>query len=258
MVEPIAPPLANRAFSLVGEGRAAALMVHGLGGGPYEVQRLGEALAARGLGAEGMVLPGHEAGPTRMPRSTWPEWHEAVERRYAELAARFDVVHLVGFSTGATVALSLAEERTLRGRLVLLAPFVRVFRPPLVPLAPELLVERLGFVTAVPRRRPPLRDRQTRLAVERCATFRTFNLDATRSALALVARALEGAARVTTPTLVVQGANDSVVDPEGARELLERLPEPKRLAWIPDSDHLLTLDAARADVEREVATFLGA
>lgn len=249
--------LENRTFSFPRSQREAVLLVHGLGGGPYEVQRLGERLAAGGLTAEGIVLPGHEAGPLRMPRSVWPEWYAAVERRYEELTTRFEAVHLVGFSTGATLALKLAADRSLRGRLVLLAPFVRVYRPALLPVTPERLVTKLSFLTDVPRRRPPLRDRAVRGEVERCVSFRTFSLEATRSALDLVARAVEGAGSVTAPSLVVQGQRDTVVDPEGARDLLARLPEPKRAVWLVDSDHLLTLDVERHEIEREVASFLG-
>ena len=103
---------------------------------------------------------------------------------------------------------------------------------------------------------PPLRDRATRDEVARCTTFRTFNLDATRSALDLVALAVDAAPRVQAPTLIVQGARDSVVDPAGARDLAARLPGGGRLAWMARSDHLLMLDEDRAEVTREVLAFL--
>ncbi len=254
-----APPLQNRAFEV--EGRPdlpAVLLVHGLGGGPHEVQRLGEAIAARGLTAHGILLPGHEIGPSRMPASAWADWHGALASRYEALRARFATVHLVGFSTGATLSLLFAADAGITGRLVLLAPFVRVFRPRLSPIAPERLVRALRFVSEVPRLPPPLRDRATRDEVARCTTFRTFNLDATRSALDLVARAVDAAPRVRAPTLVVQGARDSVVDPAGARDLAARLPGGGRLAWMTRSDHLVTLDEDRAEVLREVVAFLDA
>lgn len=252
-----APPLQNRTFELEGRAdRAAVLLVHGLGGGPYELQRLGEAFAARGHTAHGLVLPGHEAGPLRMPASAWATWHGAVASRYEALRARFTTVHLVGFSTGATLSLLFAADAGLSGSLVLLAPFVRIARPPWSPLAPERVVRKFGFISQVPRLPPPLRDRATRDEVARCTTFRTFNLDATRSALDLVALAVDAAPRVQAPTLIVQGARDSVVDPAGARDLAARLPGGGRLAWMARSDHLLTLDEDRAAVTREVLAFL--
>jgi carboxylesterase len=254
----VATPLRNAPYAHDGDPSRAVLLVHGLGGGPYELQRLGEALAARGYSTRGLVLPGHEAGPKRMPASTWPSWRRALADAYTELAARSATVHLVGFSTGATLALHHAIEDGLQGKLALLAPFVRVFRPRLAPMAPERAVRALAFVHEVPRRPPPLRDPEARRDVLACATFRTFNLDATRSALDLVDRTVEAAPRLRAPVLVIQGARDSVVDAAGARDLVARLPEPKRLAWMERSDHLLALDEERDEVARIVGDFLDA
>ena len=252
-------PLVNQAFSHLDgvRGDAAVLLIHGLGGGPYEVQRLGEKLAEQGFGVAGITLPGHAPGPARMPASRWEDWDAAAKETYATLLARFRTVHLVGFSTGATLSLKLAGERLLRGKFVLLAPFIRVYKPLLLPVAPERLVRTLAFLHDVPSRAPPMRDRVVQKDIARCSTFRTHNLDATRSALELIALAVAGAGNVNVPSLVVQGANDTVVDPEGARELMGRLPEPTRLLWVEGSDHLVTMDVGRPFVEDAICRFLG-
>lgn len=248
------PPLENRPFLLPGSSRRAALLIHGLGGGPHEVQRLGEALAARGVTAQGLRLPGHEPGDG-MPASTWSEWYAATSSAFDELSRRFERVDLVGFSTGCLVALHLAAQTRLSGRLVLLAPFVRVFRPALLPVTPEALLRALPFVKAVPRRRPPLADRQARREVERCAGFRTFSLEATRSALALIDLVLGELEAVRAPALILQGRRDTVVDPSGAALLHARLPG-SRLAWLERSDHLLALDVEAAQVIGQASSFL--
>jgi len=103
-------PLVNAAFRLEGSG-GAALLVHGLGGGPYELQWLGEALHARlGLTVEALRLPGHEPG-FAMPHSGFEQWVPAVHQAYAALVAASGgaLVHLVGFSTGCLVTLRVAQ-----------------------------------------------------------------------------------------------------------------------------------------------------
>jgi len=251
-------PLANRPFLLPGSSSRAALLVHGLGGGPHEVQRLGEALAARGITARGLQLPGHEPGE-RMPASTWSEWYAATKGAFDELRPRFERVDLVGFSTGCMVALHLAAQAGLTGRLVLLAPFVRVFQPALLRALPfakaESLLRALPFVKTVPRRRPPLADRQARREVEACASFRTFSLEATRSALSLIEVVLAELGAVRAPALILQGRRDTVVDPSGAALLHARLPG-STLTWLERSDHLLTLDLEAAQVIETASSFL--
>lgn len=250
---PVAP-LENKPFLLPGSSGRAALLLHGLGGGPHEVQRLGEALAARGVTARGIQLPGHEPAG-RMPASSWSDWYAAARTAFDELRRRSERVDLVGFSTGCMVALHLAAQAQPRGRLVLLAPFVRVFQPALLPVRPEALLRALPFVKAVPRRRPPLANRAVRREVEACASFRTFSLEATRSALALIEVVLAELDAVRAPALILQGRRDTVVDPSGAALLHARLPG-SRLAWLERSDHLLALDAEAAHVIALASSFL--
>ena len=256
---PVPSPLSSQPFIHEGLADHAVLLVHGLGGGPYEVQRLAEELHdAHGLTVQTLRLPGHEGPGPRMPASTWPEWYGAVRTAHTDLRARHPRVDLVGFSTGAMLVLHLAAEQDVAGRLVLLAPFVRVRRPRLLPVAPETLVRALAFVGSVPRLPPPLRDRAVRREVEGCAVYRTFNLDATRSALALIDIVMAELGEVRAPVLVVQGRRDTVVDPAGAELVYARLAGDKRLLWVEGSDHLLTLDVGHGQVLREVTGFLTA
>jgi carboxylesterase len=140
-----------------------------------------------------------------MPASTWQSWLQAVDQAYSQLATTHRRVQLVGFSTGAVVVLKLALERRLTEKLVLLAPFLRVYRPSFSPLRPELLVNALRFVKRVPRRSPPLRDAGLRRVVEQCAGYRSFSLEATRSALELIAEVSRRLGEVRAPVLIIQG-----------------------------------------------------
>jgi hypothetical protein len=58
------------------------------------------------------------------------------------------------------------------------------------------------------------------------------------------------------PRLFVQGANDAFGDEARIREIVDRLPEPKRLVVIPESDHFFDgrLDELQAAVDSWAAT----
>jgi carboxylesterase len=247
--------LANETLLLEGSQRAV-LLVHGLGGGPYEVQRLAERLHRdHGVTAYAPRLPGHERATRRMPASRWPEWYQAVETAYDHLAERHERVDLVGFSMGALLVLHLTAARRLAPRLVLLAPLVRVFRPRFLWFAPERLVRRLRFVKAVPRRRPPLADRALRDEVAALG-YRSFSLEATQSALELNGIVMKELGGIRARALILQGRRDTVVDPEGAPLLRAWLGPQAKLCWFDNADHLLTLDEDSDEVLREAAVFL--
>lgn len=250
--------LENEAFSIPSAAgrRGSALFVHGLGGGPYEIRWLAEALHARtGLGVRGFHLPGHEAPRTFMPASRHEDWTAAVAREMRDLAAN-GPVHLVGFSNGGTVCLRVAETEPMSGKLVLLAPFVDVFRPAWLPVRPEVLLDAFAGLGGVPRRGARLGDPEVLRAVRRCLPFRTMSLDAARSGKALGEAALRDLAKVKVPVLILQGARDGVVDPAGARKIEAGLTGEKRLVVLPRSDHLIALDVERERVFDEVTAFL--
>ena len=76
--------------------------------------------------------------------------------------------------------------------------------------------------------------------------FRTFNLQATISALELIDEVRPLVGEITTPTLIIQGRLDTVVEPFNARWLYSQLgATTKALISLPRSDHLVALDRDR-------------
>jgi len=94
-----------------------------------------EALRAAGIPLAAPVLPGHEPISSTMPASLWNEWLETAEAELASLSKLSARVDIVGFSTGGTLALALAERKSV-GRMVLLAPFLEIRYAGLIPIRP--------------------------------------------------------------------------------------------------------------------------
>src|SRR5262249_17393885 len=117
--------------------RPSCLVLHGLGGGAYELAPIIQALEATGLRASGPVLPGHEGPGPIMPSSCWRDWAATVEAAYDILADEGAFVVVIGFSTGATLALHLAGRRPV-ARQVLLAPFLAIPFSHMIPMNPAI------------------------------------------------------------------------------------------------------------------------
>ncbi|WP_168221722.1 alpha/beta hydrolase [Aquisphaera giovannonii] len=233
------------------------LVLHGLGGGPYEVDPLIQGMSECGFTVHAPMLPGHEGPGPRMPASTWPEWAAASEAAFDLLAREASPVAVVGFSTGGTLALRLATTRPV-ARLVLLSPFLEIRYTRLLPVAAIRYVRPLSrLIPSLPRRRPAVRDPESLRRVVASAGFRTFSVRAAASALELIEATRPLLPAISVPTLILQGALDSVVEPRGARRILEELGSDwKRLLTLPSSDHLIALDRERDVVRREVVAFL--
>ena len=62
---------------------------------------------------------------------------------------------------------------------------------------------------------------------------------------------------ITTPTLIMQGRLDTVVEPANATWLFENLgADEKALIHLSESDHLVALDRQREEVIRATLDFL--
>jgi carboxylesterase len=239
--------------------RPSCLVLHGLGGGPYELEPLITALRAEGLTVLAPVLAGHEGPGPVMPASCWVDWAATAESGFDELAAAGGAVAVVGFSTGATVALRLAIRRPV-ARQALLAPFLAIRYTGLIPLRPASYLRTLArLVPDLPRRPPAVRDRALRRRLAAASQFRTFSVVATLSALELIDEVKKDVPEVRVPTLILQGRLDTVVEPANAAWLYQKLgsePPDKRLVFMEHSDHLVALDHDRDRVIAETLAFL--
>jgi carboxylesterase len=249
--------LKNEPFLLEASDEHVCLLLHGLGGGAYEMRLLGEYLHRQGVTVQAINYPGHDRPATRMPASTWQEWYSCVRTCYTELANKYRRVQLVGFSTGCPLALHLATEQSVE-KMVLLSPFFAIRREWYYLLPPEAYLYTVGLLLKdVPRLRLPICDQKMRHQAEKSAFFRTFNLLSVRSAFELIDQVKPNLPDIEVPTLIIQSRRDTVVDPSGAQFIAASLgAKTKYLHWLKHSDHIVTLDCEREEVFARTLEFV--
>ncbi len=251
--------LLNEPFYWIGSGlsKRACLLLHGLGGGVYEMQLLGEYLHQQGMTVQGIAYPGHDRQAPKMPASTWPEWFDHVRASYEQLTQTHTQIQVIGFSTGCPLALHLAASYPVH-KLVLLAPYLLLRRRWYYLLPLEALISSLGhWIIDVPRLWLPIAEPKMRQLAQEIVFFRSFNITAVRSAMELIDLVKQELHQITVPTLIMQSQQDSVVDPSGAEYLHQHLgAQEKWLHWLSRSDHVIGLDVERQEVFRTVGKFL--
>jgi alpha-beta hydrolase superfamily lysophospholipase len=133
----IRQPNLNRSYELpVDDARGGILLLHGMSDSPYSLRTLGKALHERGYWVLGLRLPGHGTAPSALKRTRWQDMAAAVRLGMNHLTSRVGQkpVHVVGYSTGATLALNLTldslDEKNQRipASLILISPAIGVSR----------------------------------------------------------------------------------------------------------------------------------
>jgi carboxylesterase len=188
---------------------AGVLLVHGFTASPWEMRRLGDALAAEGFTPLGVRLPGHGTTPEDLRERRCEEWLEAVARDYRLLAERHQRVYCIGMSTGGLLLLALAESLAPRG-LVLLSPFLRL-RSSLAPFVGLLRFVRRFQHHPLPPALSPYYYEQRPLE----GIYQVSRL------IRLVRKVLD---RVTAPTLIINAEGDETIRVRSGLELFRKLP----------------------------------
>jgi carboxylesterase len=112
-------------------GRVGALLIHGFTGTTRDLADLGGRLQGSGLSVSIPRLPGHGTNGRDFLQTGWRDWLRTSVDAYADLRARCETVHVVGFSMGGIIAVLLAAQFPVT-RLALLAPALRTKNPLLV------------------------------------------------------------------------------------------------------------------------------
>ncbi|HEY1087439.1 MAG TPA: alpha/beta fold hydrolase, partial [Archangium sp.] len=108
------------------EAPAAALLLHGFTGSPWELEPVGDSLAARGFHVHCPRLPGHGTTPEAMLFAGMTEWLATASQSLDAMRGARRLV-VVGLSMGALLAMVLASRFQARiSGLVLIAPALRL------------------------------------------------------------------------------------------------------------------------------------
>lgn len=109
----------NWSFELPADNaRGAILLLHGMSDSPYSLRALGEALNGSGYHVLGLRLPGHGTAPSGLRTVKVADMSAAVVLAAEHLAEKSPgrPLHLIGYSTGATLAVDFALD-ALEGRV---------------------------------------------------------------------------------------------------------------------------------------------
>lgn len=125
----------NRSFELpAAEPIGGVLLLHGMSDSPYSLRALGEELNRRNYWVVGLRLPGHGTAPSGLLNVRWEDMAGAVQLAAEHLTQKAgkQPIHIVGYSTGAPLALDFTlnalEGRTgaVPASLVMISPAIGI------------------------------------------------------------------------------------------------------------------------------------
>jgi carboxylesterase len=241
-------------FFLPGDpSKPACLLIHGFTGTPKEMRWMGETLAGQGYPVLGVRLAGHATRPEDMLRSNYTDWLASVADGYHLLRGVASRVYLIGLSMGGALALLMSTRLAVQGVVAISTPFS---------LPKEYPMWMIRLLARFTRFMPKSSDAPGSGWFDQSAwqDHVSYPQNPVRSVaelkqlLAVLRAALPA---VDVPTLLVHSRDDTYVLPGNAERIHARLGAPDReLLWVTGSGHVVTRDAARAQVFAAVSKFI--
>ncbi len=213
----------------------SALLIHGLLASPAVMRPLAELLAQQGYTVLAIRLKGHGTSPCDLRERSWQDWLDSVWRGYRILEGLTDKITLVGFSTGAVLALRLAADQPdcLMG-IVSVAPPVK-FRDPVMSLVP--LVHQANILTQW-MADGGLKEFTTHQSEHPETNYRHIPIRALNELRRLISETEQHLGDVHCRVLLIQSDRDPVVEPDSAEIIFDKLgTQQKTLTLIPSSKH---------------------
>ena len=216
--------------------KPGVMLVHGLLASPAELKDLGQRLADLGHPVLGVRLKGHGTSPWDLRERSWQDWLASVRRGYEIMSHVANEVLVVGFATGASLALHLAASRPpgLVGVVSVSAPLS--FRPRSVAFATLIHgLNKLSEWAYVQDGVKPFLPRDPEHPDIDYRNMPARGLVELRKAADELNRCLP---QVVCPVTIIQGTDDPIVDPASARLIHDRIgSKEKSLHMIPSQRH---------------------
>ncbi|ABI56842.1 alpha/beta fold hydrolase [Alkalilimnicola ehrlichii MLHE-1] len=259
-------PLRLRRFGPEQAPDAVVLALHGLNDRAEAFVSLGETLADHDIA---LYAYDQRSFGASAYQGRWPGEATLVEDNLAILAALREryphrPLYLAGESMGAAVAiLAAAHAPDAADRLILLSPatWARRTQPWYQRLALWLAVRLIPERTFTGESlgiRPTDNEAELRALGRDPLFIKETRVATLYGATNLMDHALERAAQLQTPTLLLYGAHDEIIPPEAICALIRQLPPTLdwHFAWYPDGWHMLTRDLSGERVRTDLAAWI--
>jgi carboxylesterase len=214
--------------------RVGALVLHGFTGTPITMRSVADAFVDAGFTVSMPRLPGHGTTVQDMAGTAWEDWSAHIEETYLHLAERSEQVVVAGLSMGGTLACWLAARHPEIAGLVLINAAVKPFDPDARSFV-EAMIEAgdefapgVGSDIADPdAHEPAYEETPLRSLVSLMQAIDDLQAD------------LPG---LSAPALVINSAQDHVVDPDAADILVDKLGGSVERITLERSYHVATMD----------------
>ncbi len=245
----------GRPFMLKRSKKRGVILIHGYLAAPEEIRILADFLAGNGYTVYGARLRGHGTSPEDLAKREWIDWYHSVNRAYIIMENSVKEFAIIGFSTGAGLALLQASNKGNKFKCV-------------VSINAPLHLQNITshFTSAVAAWNKLLKKINLEKGKFEYVTNTPENphINYFRNPLSgvnelgkLMNIVEDNLNKIEIPALIIQGSNDPVVNPVSGPEIFDKIgTEEKELHRIYSNRHGIVRGDEAEKVSQVILNFL--
>ncbi len=236
------------AYELPGNTGYCWIMVHGYGATPFELKELGTRINQELHDTiYGIRLQGHGEVPSKLQNLDMNYWYNQVHEEYKKVKDTCNNINVVGSSTGATIALKLAEEEQVHA-IYLSAPFLKSSLQSFFGLSDILI-----YLKRNPDRISQIADPE---GLKHNIAYVNLPLAPLKSYVKFLDDVTARLHDITEPTALFHSKNDPTSYPANSQLIYDSIAsKTKKLIWYERSKHVLLQDYDKEDVINNIIAF---
>ncbi len=236
-------------------GEKAVLLLHGFGGSPFELRELGEYLAARNISVYAPLLSRHGSTIKELSKASWRGVVTEAEDSLTLLKMHYPEVYVGGISNGGLTALYLAEIDDVQGVISMASPIYMGYRW-LYRLPLKQIIYGLKYTTNN-LRKIKYGAVRNRAVLKEMPTFEGAPVTEIINVFELTEITRKNLNKIHEPILILQSKFDNRAAPESADLIYKSVfSDEKKLVYLENSGHIITLDYDKERVFEEVYEFI--
>jgi len=228
-------------------GKRAVLLLHGFTGNSSDVRMLGRFLEKNGYSSHAPHYKGHGVPPEELVETGPKDWWKDVMRGYDHLKSLgYEEIAVAGLSLGGVFSLKLGYTVPVKGIVTMCAPmYIK---------SEEVMYKGVLEYAREFKKYEGKNEEQIEKEMTEFASTPMKTLEALQG---LIGEVRDSVDMIYTPTFVVQGRNDHMINTDSANIIHDGVEtDQKKLKWYEDSGHVITLDKEKEQLHQDVLEFL--
>lgn len=224
--------------------RKAILIIHGFGGGTYDLEYLANKLElVNHFDVYTFTLPGHDNNLEKIKMETWIKSAEDMTEML--INEGYKNIYVIGHSMGGIIATHIAGKYKQVKKLVLAAPAFHFF---------SFKGNKIDFIESFKNGKDALKEYKTDQVLTR---FINMPSNAVKEFIRLTKEYYDTPFSITIPTLIIEGTKDIVVPKSSTDYVYDHIKSKQKLyLMVKDINHAIYRSHRKEEVTNKTINFL--